>query len=494
MKLSQLLTSLHIENKVEYEDLEIQGVSYHSQKAEPGHLFVCIKGYKTDGHKYIKDAVNRGVSAAVVEEIQENIDIPQFQVKNSRAALARLGNIYYDYPSNKLKMTGITATNGKTTTSYMANAILEKAGLTTGLIGTVSIKNGNETIPSELTTPESLDLQYFLNEMVHNDVSHVTMEVSSSALELYRVAGVNYDIVTLNNISREHIDTHGSFENYFHYKSSLIRDASENSFAILNLDDDYSASLINKTNANVIAFGVNSAEGYIHCKNLDLSTGRAKYTFEILKTIRVNDDLVYKPFQFDVELGVPGLHSVYNSMVAIIIGLLNGVSISAIQQTLKEFKGVPRRFQFILESEFKIIDDHFANPGNIDVTMETVNFMDYKQLHLVYAIRGQRGPVTNRENAETIVKWASKLGLKEIIATKSVSHVTSKDEVSDEEVVSFLDVMTKAGIEVKLYDELPDAIQDGLEQAEKGDLVVLAGCQGMDEGAGIADELLTNLE
>ena len=393
-----------------------------------------------------------------------------------------------------MKMIGVTATNGKTTTSYMINAILEKQGYKTGLIGTVSIKIDDTEIPSELTTPESLDLQFYLNEMVDRNVSHVTMEVSSAAQETHRIETVDYDIVTFNNLSREHIDSHGSFEQYFTAKSKLITDASENSTAILNLDCPYSASLVNDTRAQVITFSLKNRDGHIHCKDLDLSTGRAKFIYEILKPFTAGDK-VYQPSQFEVELAVPGLHSVYNSMVAITVALLSGASITTIQETLKTFRGVERRFEFIYEDDkMKIIDDHFANPGNINVTLETLKFMIYEKLHLVYAIRGDRGPTVNRENAQTIAKWASLFEFDEIIATKSVSHVTAKDWVSDEELNVFMEEMDKANIKVSLYDELPDAIAEALAITEKGDLVLLAGCQGMDSGAGIALQQLNKLK
>ncbi|UJL46217.1 UDP-N-acetylmuramyl-tripeptide synthetase [Virgibacillus sp. NKC19-16] len=490
MKLNNLLKAIEIQNNPTSTNIDISGISYHSQKVTEDHLFVCIRGYKTDGHRYLEDAANRGAKVAIVEEIQENVAISQILVENSRIALAKIAAAYYNRPSEKLKMIGITATNGKTTTSYMVNAILEQHALKTGLIGTVNVKNGETSIPAELTTPESLELQYFLNEMAHNDVSHVSMEVSSAALEMHRVEAVDYDIVSLHNISKEHVDTHGSFERYFEVKSSLIRDASEHSFAILNLDDAYSASLVDQTNAKVIAFGVNSNKGTVRCKDLDLSTGRARFTFEILKPFTV-DNIEYKPSQFNVELSVPGLHSVYNSMTAIIIGLLNGVPIETIQQSLKEFTGVPRRFEFIYEDKFKVVDDHFANPGNIKVTLQTIHFMDYNNLHVVYAIRGRRGAKINRDNAEILANWAAELGINEVTATRSISHTTEKDKVTDEELDAFMDVMAEANIKVHLYDELPGAIVESLNKAMEDDLVLLAGCQGMDYGAGVVLDQLS---
>lgn len=487
--LKELLTSIATLDSRGELDIQVSGIAYHSQKVAAGNLFVCVTGYKVDGHQYLAGAVANGAVAAIVERFVDDVDIPQIRVESSRIALARLGAAFYGRPADKLKMIGITATNGKTTTSYMANAMLENHGLKTGLIGTVVIKIDDTTIPAELTTPESLDLQAYLGQMVDRGVSHVCMEVSSAALETHRVEQVDYDIVTFNNLSREHIDSHGSFEQYFAAKSSLIRNAGAHAAAILNLDDSYSASLVGETKAQVITFGVKSREGHIHCKDLDLSTGRARFKLEIVKPFSVNGT-EFAPGEFEVSLGVPGLHSVYNSVVATIIALLCGVSVETIQRTLQEFKGVERRFEFVHEGEFSIMDDHFANPGNINVTLETLRFMTYERLHLVYAIRGDRGTTVNRENAEAIVDWLTRLELNEVTATKSVSHVTAKDKVSDEEERVFREVMAAANVKVNLYDELPDAIAHALNRAGRGDLVLLAGCQGMDPGAAIARELL----
>lgn len=489
MKLQQLLKAIDVENGPIIDDFEIKGLAYHSQKVQEQFLFVCIRGYKTDGHLYIEDAIKKGATVVVVEEIQENINIPQILVKDSRKALALLAAAFYQYPANKMKMIGVTATNGKTTTTFMIDAILSKEIFRTGLIGTEKIKYGNKEIPSTLTTPESLDLHYYFNEMVNEDISHLTMEVSSSALELNRVYGIEYDIVTLNNISLEHIDSHGSFERYFEVKSSLIKNAKEESTAILNLDDPYAASLVDQTKANVITFGINQQDGKIRCRNLDLSTGRGKFIFEIAERLETNG-LVIEPQQFEVELAVPGLHSVYNALVAITVGLINGISIPSIQETLKNFKGVSRRFEFIYEDEFKIIDDHFANPGNINVTMQTIDYMDFENLHILYAIRGNRGPQINRENAETLSKWLKELNINEIMATNSRSHTTEKDKVTEEETKAFIEVMESEGIKVHLFEELPEALQASISKAESDDLVLLAGCQGMDPAQEIVFEKL----
>jgi UDP-N-acetylmuramoyl-L-alanyl-D-glutamate--2,6-diaminopimelate ligase len=483
--LNEILKCVEAIGTHDFKDINVTGIAYNSKHVTPGDIFVCIKGYITDGHNYIDNAILNGAKAVIVEDIQEDIDIPQIQVENSRNALATLGNRFYGSPSKDLKVIGITGTNGKTTTSFMTNAILENHGLKTGLIGTVVVKIGDFSQPSQLTTPESLDLHRYLSVMKSENVSHVCMEVSSSALELNRVGKVDFDIVALLNISREHIDLHGSFEKYFESKASLIRNASSNQWAILNLDCPYSASLVNETKANVLTFGIKNTNGHLICKNIDLSTGRAKFTVEISRCFKVGD-YRFEPMEFNIELYTPGYHSIYNAMVAIMAGLLSGVSISTIQETLLSFGGVERRFEIIYEDDFKIIDDHFANTGNINVTLRTLQMMDYKKLKLIYAIRGGRGPTVNRENAETIVEWAPKLGLTEIIATLSKSHVQSKDIVTEEEVEVFKQVMKDAGIKVHLHEELGDAISYGLANVENESVIILAGCQGMDYGAQIA--------
>ena len=164
MKLYKLLQDVEVIESWQEKDVNIKGIAYNSKNIKPGYLFVCIKGNRTDGHKYVPEAMERGAVAIIVEDYQQVPNIPQFRVKNSRHALASLSHAYYNHPSEKMKVIGITATNGKTSTSFMVNSILEKYGLKTGIIGTVMVKYGNYIKPSILTTPESLELQLFFTD------------------------------------------------------------------------------------------------------------------------------------------------------------------------------------------------------------------------------------------------------------------------------------------------------------------------------------------
>lgn len=491
MKLENIIKYLKVENQpyASFKDIIISGISYHSNQVQLGDLFVCIKGYQTDGHLYLKEAVKKGAVAAIVEEFQEGIEIPQIVVPNSRIALAKTSAYFYNHPSKKLKMIGVTATNGKTTTSFMINSILEKEGHKTGLIGTVMVKIHDHMIPAQLTTPESLNLQQYLRQMVDHNVTHACMEVSSNALETYRVEEVDYDIVTFNNLSRDHIDSHGSFEKYYDAKSRLIINAKESATAVLNLDDPFSYALINKTKANVVTYGIERNDGHITCKNLRFVDGRARFTVQILKDIFDHPNK-HELKEFDVELSIPGFHSVYNALAAITVSLLCGASISNIQNTLKSFVGVERRFELIYNGQFKIFDDHFANKGNIHATLKTIQQMQYNQLKIVYAIRGGRGVTVNKENAEAIAEWAEILGIEEIVVTKSKNDVTMKDFVTNEEVEAFINVLNQHNIKFTIYDDLKDAIVKVLKEAKLNDIIILGGAQGMDLGAKIALEWL----
>lgn len=475
-----VLDTCHLTQGIE--TLNISQIAYHTQKAVTDSLFVCVKGYKTDGHKYLGQAVANGATVAIVEDFQQDIAIPQLKVANARIALARLGSAFYEHPSTKMKVVGITATNGKTTTAFMTDAIFNRHGLKTGLVGTVVVKIDDTAIPSDLTTPESLDLQNYFYQMTQKQVSHVCMEVSSAALEMHRVESVDYDIVTINNIGRDHIDLHGNFEQYYAAKSKLITEAKAGSWAVFNLDDPHCAALINKTKANVLTYGLNNPDADLSVTTFDLSTGRAKFTIAIQKPFTV-DGYTYTPQTFDVALAVPGFHTICNSMMAIIISLLCKVPIETIQQGLLDFEGVERRFEFIFEGDFKVVDDHFANSNNIDVTFETMKYMKYNKLRMVYAIRGSRGVTVNRENAEAIVKWSKILGFNELIATKSSALMTVKDVVTPEEEAVFMEIMNAAGIEVSLYEELEPALDAALDLVTPDDVILLAGCQGMDFAA-----------
>lgn len=491
MKVNQLFEDIDIiETKGNIDmSLDIADISYNSKKSTKNSIFVAIKGYLTDGHKYIANAVENGAVIAVVEEFT-TINIPQIKVKNTRNALADLSAKFYNHPSEDLFTVGITATNGKTTTAFMANEIFKEYGLETGLSGTVEVKYKDISIPSLLTTPESRDLQSYLRDMVDKNVTDFIMEVSSHAQEMSRVRNMTFDVVTFNNLSREHIDQHGTFENYVEIKSRLIRNAGKDTYVILNNDEPYIKSLKNETQGKVLTYSLDDNQCDFSAHNIDLSSGFGKYIFSINRDI---EEIGLKKSEFEIDLGLAGYAGVMNSLVAIIISLVRGIDPFTIKKALRHFKGVERRFQMIYDREFSVVDDHFANVRNISVTMDTISKMDYKNLHVLYAIRGNRGVNLNRESADEMAQWFKKLDLKKVYSTSSQGIVSDKDKVSKDEKQVFLDTMEKNQIQVEHFEKAEDSIAELLPKVGEGDLVLLAGCQGMDYGGEILlNELVKN--
>lgn len=454
----------------------VTGIEYDSRQIQPGYLFCAIRGDRWDGHDFVHEAVQRGCSAVVAEK-PVSAAVPVVYVTDSRLALAQLSNDFYQYPAEKLTMIGITASNGKTTTSFMTDRVLAAHFQRTGLIGTVVVKDGPIVREAELTTPHSRDLLRLLSQMHKNNCSHVTMEVSSAGIELHRIHGISYKIATFNNVSREHIDFHGSFENYWRHKSSLITNLSAEATAVLNADDQLVSSLKEKTAARVISYSLKGNPATVQIRDLDISTGQGRFTLHVSQPL--------KPQVIPIELKVLGLHNVYNATVAAIVGLLCQVSAADIRCALATFGGVERRFELIYDGEFKVLDDHFANAGNIDITLETLQMMQYRKLVLLVAIRGNRGCTVNRENADTIVKWADKLDLSKLIVTDSLGYVGDNDAVSPQEQAIFLSTLRDAGIVCTHIARLEQAIAAALATVRAKDVLLLAGCQGMDYGASI---------
>ncbi|WP_077075148.1 Mur ligase family protein [Aedoeadaptatus urinae] len=461
-------------------NLDIPHIANDSREIGEGDIFVAMKGVLVDGHDYIKKAKDNGAVLAVVDHLTED-DIPQIVVENPRMALADLACTFYNHPSKELKVFGVTATNGKTSTAYMIRDIFKEAGYEVGVVGTVEVQYKDVSIPSILTTPESIHLQKHLRDMVDAGIEVVVMEVSSSAQELYRSRGIDYDIVSFNNISEEHLEQHGTFENYFHFKSRLIRHADEKTAVILNIDAPLIEGLIEKTKGDVLTAGIEK-EASIGIEDIDLSTGFAKFNY-VVKQAHHSSRWNLDPVVLPIELEVAGYHSVLNAMIAITYGLLEGVDGATIQKALRNFSGVERRFELIYNKDYMILDDHFANEKNIAVTLETLCQMDYKNLHVLYAVRGGRGAALNRDNALEMVKWMDKLPLKTFYATRSEEVVSSKDVVTDSELAAFSEVMKEAGYDVPVVDDLKSAIAKVWDQVGEHDVFLLAGCQGMDHGA-----------
>lgn len=497
MKLSEVLDRVElceIENTLP-EEFEIRGVSCDSREISDGFIFVANKGKLLNGEDFAAEAVRKGAVAVVSESVLGGLpkdDVCRIRVPNTRNALSIMAANMMGRPAERLAMIGITGSNGKTSTAFMVDEILKAAGVPAGLLGTVFARTGKRVEASILTTPHPSNLQLYLSDMVESGFKACTMEVSSIAINMRRVHGIHYDVFAFLNISREHIDDHGDFETYYGLKASLVRGLSEESICVLYADEELVSRLSAETASRVLRFSAKSrcADGggaygeSADCtlEKLDLSTGRAVFTMNLLGTA------------IDIRLRVAGYHNVVNALAAATIAMAivksgkNGILITPehIKTGLEQYGGVERRFECIYDREFKIFDDHFANPGNIGVTFETMHKMKFRSLVMCYAVRGSRGTTVNRENVEAMLPHLRRLNLKRFVATASVEDVTAKDKVTPEEKAVFFSCMEEAGIEVVWRDSLKEAVSAAVDFAEDEDVVLLAGCQGMDSGGHVA--------
>lgn len=258
--------------KEEFQELEITGVAHNSENVKKNFLFVAIKGFQTDGHKFIDNAIEKGAIAVAVEphyHSEKNFiqyktkKIPILRTKNNRIFLSKISALFYDYPSLKLNVIGITGTNGKTTVSYLTEHILKSAGYNTGLIGTINYKINNKKYPAPTTTPESLDLQRLLAKMLDANVQYVSMEVSSHSLKLHRVDDCHFKVAIFTNISEDHFDFHKNYKDYFESKAKLFellkKSELRNRFGIINIDDKWGKLLYKrfKNKIKLFTYGIN---------------------------------------------------------------------------------------------------------------------------------------------------------------------------------------------------------------------------------------------
>ncbi len=499
MNLTDLLKSVKIDSschnqlKTELDKIDIKKIAYHSKEVDTDTLFVCIKGHQTDGHHYAKHAASQGATVIVVEDFIEDIEVLQLKVSDSREALAILSSNFFDHPSKAMSIFGVTATNGKTTITYMTEEIFKAYQLKSGLIGTILVKMDKDIEMSILTTPESYDLHQHFAKMREREITHVSMEVSSSALELKRVYNTDFDVVAFMNISPEHIRLHESFDAYFDAKASLIRNASKTSTAILNLDEPLLIPLEKETEAQVVTFGIDNKSGTISVSDIQFSSGKPSFTVNIRKPFNTLSGKIIEITSFDIEMSVLGYHSIYNALTALVTGLVNDLPIEVIQRGIKNFQGVERRFQILYDKEFKVIDDLLLNQNNIDSCMETISHLDYNELHLVHAIRGSNGPAHSTEIAESLTKWFHKMKIAKIILTTASSHASKNDTVTEEELAAFLKVMHQNKIEITFFKELEDSLHFGVEQLNVGDILLISGAHSMDQGARKTLELLKEI-
>jgi UDP-N-acetylmuramoyl-L-alanyl-D-glutamate--2,6-diaminopimelate ligase len=455
--------------------VEIKGIAYDSRQVRPGDLFVCIKGFRFDGHDFIDDAMARGAAGLIVDKrslqrdhdgiIQGSIpgigSIPIIYTEDSRQALALVGAHFYDYPSQKLRLIGITDTNGKTTTTYLIKSILETAGWKVGLIGTIQNMIGDTVLPAEHTTPESVDLQYLLSRMVASGCDFAVMEVSSHALKLQRTAGSEFDIGVFTNLSQDHLDFHASFQDYLDTKTGFFADlgqmvTKEAKMAVLNFDDDYVNYISKRVNVPIMTYGTKEGATY-RARDIVIEPSGLTYRLE------------HAGGEAQISLPITGYFNVYNSLAALSACLAAGVSLPVTIKGLREARPVPGRLEPVDQGQdFTVLVDYAHTPDGLENVLETVNGLTQGRNIVVFGCGGDRDRTKRPLMGEIAGKMAD-------IVIVTSDNPRSEVPASICEEVS---IGVKKTIGDKPWEVIIDrrqAIFRAIDMARPGDVVLIAG-------------------
>jgi UDP-N-acetylmuramoyl-L-alanyl-D-glutamate--2,6-diaminopimelate ligase len=373
MKLENILKGTDAQVDERYHDLEINKIAYDSRKAEKNSMFIAISGYKTDGHRYIKAAIEKGAKAVVYEQdmnwdaLQISDDVAIIKTKDSRKLLSKASDNFFGHPTKNLHILGVTGTNGKTTITHLVYEILRKLGHETALLGTISYKIADKEYDSSNTTPESFELHRMFKEMIEKNIKWCSMEVSSHALALKRVDSIDFDYCIFTNLTVDHLDFHGDLDDYFNVKKTLFYKSKEAN--IINSDDPYGQILLDEVQslkARAISYGIDKAADYraIHLKMTSLGA-----TFDINCKGEIIEGF---------SIPIPGKFSIYNALAVIAFCHESGIEMEIIQGILKNVTPVPGRFEPVKNGKgYNVIVDYAHTPDSLEKVLHTI--MDFKK-------------------------------------------------------------------------------------------------------------------
>ncbi len=455
MKLFDVMINTRYE-LIQGNNVEIKNVTIDSRCVTKGSMFFCIKGFHTDGHTYIKDAVKQGAVAIVVEELQNSYpeNIAVLKVENSREALAFAAANIYNKPSESFNLIGVTGTNGKTSTTYFMEAILKEYGEKTGIIGTVETRIGNESVDIHFatsTTPDTVELQKIFAKMRDENVKNVVMEVTSHALALNKVDGVRYKVGIFTNLTQDHLDLHKTMEEYKKTKAKLFKSCE---YGIFNADDDSSEYMIKNSNCKAITYSID--------KPSDLQATNVKFTENGIEfDLNVNGNV--EKFVVNVR----GKFTVYNVLGTIGGALAMHIPVEVIKNGLLKMNGVPGRIQNVKNDKgFNVIVDYAHTPDGLINILSSVREFTKGRLITVFGCGGDR----DRKKRPIMGKIAGELS-DYCIITSDNPRTENPQLILDE-----IEVGTKeSNCKYEKIIDRKEAITKAIEISQKGDTVVIAG-------------------
>lgn len=449
-------------------DAEITDISYDSRFVKPGSLFVALPGVHTDGHKFARAAIDGGAVAVVAQMKPEGLpkEVPVVLVRDSRQALGDIANRFFDYPSRKMKLIGVTGTDGKTTTSFLTMKMLELAGHPAGIISTVFFQTGSELLPNSYrqTTPESVEVQGMLAEMVDHGKEYAVVESTSHGLALDRLVGCEYDVAVMTNVTHEHLEYHKTFDGYRDAKARLFQmldssiDKGAPKTAVINADDPNAEYFRNCTKSRVLDYGINNQAAVI-ASDIDASArGNSFHLATPAGECRVN-------------LPLPGDFNVYNALAAACAVMSQGVGLDIIQKGLDTAVPVPGRMQRVDEGQrFSVIVDYAHTPESLEKVLKILRPLTAGRLMVVFGSAGERD-------------LAKRPWMGRIAAELSDFFVVANEDPRFEDEMKILreigaGARESGKIEGKDYLLIPDrreAIWAVVAAAQAGDTILLAG-------------------
>ena len=462
MQLKELIQGLDAElrDKALLSELntEIGGIAYDSRKVKPGDVFVCIIGEKTDGHNYIDAAIASGAAAVIAmrgNAFADTAAVTVVYTGNTRAALAHISNVFYGYPSRSLKLIGVTGTNGKTSVTYLLKTILEHAHKKVGLIGTNQNMIGDKVVETSYTTPESLELQQLLREMLQSGVEYVVMEVSSHALEQLRVQGCMFETALFTNLTHDHLDYHRDMESYYRAKCKLFDMCKT---AVINIDDEHGKRLASEVKCPNIAFTAEAAGGgadMLCASDIKLSVRGASFMASYGGSTGV------------MRIGMLGRFSVYNALAAMGAAIQLGFTMDDAQKGLIIAQGVKGRAEMVsINKDYAVIIDYAHTPDGLKNILSSVREFAQGRIVTLFGCGGDRDPSKRAPMGEAAGEWSDFC---------IVTSDNPRTEVPAAIIAQILPGMEQSGCAYIAIENRREAIRYALEHAQTGDTIVLAG-------------------
>ena len=452
--LTSILSHIDVELEINFSDVEVRSIAFDSRKVEQGSLFVAIKGTQVDGHDYIDKAIAQGAKVIVVEEVPTEVpeDIVFLLVKDSSFALGKIAAIFYDHPSTKLKVVGVTGTNGKTTCATLMYELFTSLGYNCGLLSTVENRINGKVIPSTHTTPDAISLQQLFAEMVTNQCTHCFMEVSSHSLDQNRVAEVDFDGGVFTNISHDHLDYHKTFKDYITAKKKLFDQLPKKAFALVNQDDRRASIMLQNSKATRYRFAMKSL---------------AEFKIKVLEDSLLG--MLAEVDKNEVWFKLSGNFNAYNLLSVYAVGVLLGENKAELLAVLSSLGAVNGRFEKVISPNGQVaIVDYAHTPDALENVLTTIQSV--KGNGLVLTVVGCGG---NRDTDKRPL-------MASIAANYSDQVILTSDNPRDEDPKEILNQM-KAGLDpiqrrkVLAIEDREEAIKTACTLAQAKDIILVAG-------------------